>query len=127
MDTKAVPGGGSHPFIFTPAEVRSFFDDKGRFRLKALRARQAEKALQVILLECHNIGTVSPEEVHQYVTLNHFSLAKARRTHWGYYLLTVDYAYRGTKWRHVFRFERNTSGGLSGTLYFNSRRLLVAK
>lgn len=127
MDTKVVSGGAFHPFIFTAAEVRSLFDDNGKFHLRLLRQRQAEKALQVILLECHNIGTVEPEEVHRYVTLDRFSLVKARRTHWGYYLLTLEYTYEGKKWKHVFRFERNTIGGLSGTLYFNSRRLLAAK
>lgn len=130
MDTKVVLSGEPRSLAFSKEEIESFFEDKGfsrRFHLGRLRQRQLEKALQVILLDCHSIATKYPEEVHRYVEHAHLSMVKARRAHWGYYVLTVRYAYQGEAWEHVFRFERNTGGGLSGILYFNSRRRMVAK
>lgn len=121
------------PLVFTPEEVAGCFDQKGggflksRFHPKRLRELQAEKALQVALRVAHSVSVQSHEDVHRYATLTHFSLTKARRTHWGYYLLAIQYVYQGTKWEQVFRFERDSRGGLSGRVYFNSRRRMVAK
>ncbi len=130
MDTQVVLSGEPRALAFSKEEIASFFEDKDfsrRFHLGRLRRRQLEKALQVILLDCHDILVKDPEEVHRYVTHTNLSIVKARRAHWGYYVLTVWYTYQGTAWEHVFRFERNTGGGLSGILYFNSRRPKVAK
>lgn len=121
------------PLIFTPDEVAECFDQKGggflksRFHPKRLRELQAAKVLQLILRTEHNTNARSLEELREYATVEHFSLVKARRTHWGYYLMKVEYVYEGMRWEQVFRFERNSGGGLSGTLYFNSRRRMVAK
>lgn len=115
------------PLIFTGYEVAELFDEKGRFRLGALRERQAEKALQIILSDYHDVAAKWPDEVHRHVTPISFSLVKARRTRWGYYLMTIVYRYREVTWKHVFRFVRSSNGGLGGHLYFNSRRRIPAK
>ena len=121
MDTSTHPAM-VRTLSFSQEELLSFFDERGRFQSRVLRARVAEKELQVVLLNCHSIVANQPEEVHRHVELKRFSMVKARRVTWGYYLLTGEYVYRGVTWRHVFRFERSTRGGLCGTLYFNSRR-----
>ncbi len=115
------------PIIFTGYEIAELFDKKGHFRLGELRKRQAEKALQLILSDCHDVAVKWPEDVHHHVTLVDFSLVKARRTRWGYYLMTIVYRYQEFAWKHVFRFVRSSNGGLGGHLYFNSRRRIVAK
>ncbi len=132
MDMFTKPGAPGIPFVFTPSEVAECFDEgngflKQRFRQQKLRALQKMKALQTTLLLGHNLKIADPEEASRYATVTHFSLVKARRTHWGYYLMTLEYVYQGTNWQQVFRFERDSRGGLSGTLYFNSRRRMVAK
>lgn len=126
MPLKPAKAGGI-PFVFDQEEIAEFFDEKGRFHLKRLRDKQAEKALQVALLD-HGVVTRYSEQVYEYAKPIRFSLVKARRTHWGYYLMTIEYVYEGVHWQQLFRFERNSGGGLSGILYFNSsRRRKVAK
>lgn len=127
MNLRKLSSGESHTFDFTEGEIRSMFDDRGKFHLGDLRRLQAEKALQIVLFDCHNIVTKRPEEVRQHVMISYFSLVKSRLVRWGYYLLTIEYVYQGTGWQHVFRFVRSSNGGLNGHLYFNSRRRLYAK
>lgn len=124
---KPPPDRVGAPFVFSGYELEELFDKRGRFRLRALRKRQEEKALQILLVGYHGIMVDGLEEVYQHVTPVSFSLVKARRTHWGYYYMTLVYRYQGTTWRHVFRFERSVNGGLSGRLYFNSRRRIATK
>ncbi len=124
---KPSPDMSGVPFVFTADEIQEFFDEKGRFQLKKLRQRQAEKAMQVVLFGYHSLMTKRPEEVHEHARLKHFSLVKARHVRRGYYLMTVEYVRGGKMWRHIFRFVRHTNGGLSGTLYFNSRRRITAR
>lgn len=127
MDMNAGLPKAGMPFVLTEGEVQSLFNERNRFRLGELRRKWAEKALQVVLGTCHGIAVRRSDEVYQHATLIRFSMVKARRTYWGYYLLTVEYSYRGAVWQHVFRFERNSDKGLNGTLYSNSRRQISAK
>jgi hypothetical protein len=108
------------PLVFSGYEVEECYDQRGRFRLGKLRKRQEEKVLQASLLVHHGITTAGPEEVYRYVTpLHPISIVKARRAHWGYYLMTVTYRYRGVAYARTFRFVRSSRGGLSGHLYPN--------
>ena len=110
------------PFTFTGYEIAECYDHRGKFRLGELRRQQNEKGLQVILSGHHGIATKWPEEVYTHVTPLSFSLIKARRMHPPCYLMTIEYRCQGVTWQHVFRFERNTNGGVSGRLYTHARR-----
>lgn len=107
------------PFVFSGYEIEECYDKRGKFHLGQLRKRQEEKVLQASLLMRHGIVLENLEEVRRHVTPISFSVVKARRARWGYYLMTVTYRYKGVVYTQVFRFVRNQSGGLSGCLYPN--------
>lgn len=127
MTLKPSPVTMGAPLVFSGYEIEECYDKRGRFRLGKLRKRQEEKVLQVSLLWHHGIATARPEDVHRYVTPVDFSIVKARRVQWGYYLMTVTYRYEGALYTRAFRFVRNSTGGLSGLLYPNPQRPIVVR
>lgn len=116
---KPSPAVTGVPFLFSGYEIEACFDKRSRFRLGKLRTLQEEKVLQASLLVHHGIATTDPGDVHQFVTPVHFSVVKSRLAYWGYYLMTVTYRYEGRLYTQVFRFMRDSRGGLSGRLYPN--------
>lgn len=117
------------PLVFTGYELAECRDSKKGFRLGRLRQLQLEKSLQIILREYHGIATSWPYEVYHHAeVLRELSLVKMRRVHPVRYLMTIRYRCQKKIWEHVFRYERNTKGGISvsGQLFTHSRQLVVA-
>lgn len=108
------------PLVFLDGEVQAIYRGRRRFSQEGLRRLHMEKCLQCILSFWHGIATREPVEVHRHVAVKKFSKRKYR----GVTILAVVYSFRNEVWRHSFKLERGSQGGLSGTLTSHKRRRL---